>query len=408
MEYPIPAFKITLDGQDITGKFAPRLVSLDLTECRSDSADELSITLSDTDGQLAIPGKGARINVQIGWQESGLVDKGVFTVDEIEHSGAPDVLTLRARTASLIDTFRQPQERSFHDTTLGTVIEVIAFQQELKAGIAEALRGVKIAHLDQTRESDAAFLRRLGKKYDAAATVKNDTLLFMPAGRSKTASGRDLPVIRITRNLGDRHRYHSAERDSYSGVRVFWHDDRHGQRRSVVAGLPGNSKRLRTTYANEADARTAAVAEWQRIQRGAATLELSLAIGDPALMPQSPVAVVGFKTEIDHQDWLTAKVRHSISDAGFTSSIELETRTEEAEVEREDEVDLDPGVTGVITKWRDKVAKKQGEQLAGSRSNPKSLAHIYASKQTAVRAAKLEWEKIQERRQIIAENSEGT
>jgi hypothetical protein len=35
MGYPIPAFKITLDGQDITGKFAPRLVSLDLTECRT-------------------------------------------------------------------------------------------------------------------------------------------------------------------------------------------------------------------------------------------------------------------------------------------------------------------------------------------------------------------------------------
>jgi phage protein D len=354
-----------------------------------------------------MPSKGARIHVQIGWQESGLVDKGVFTVDEIEHSGAPDVLTLRARTASLIDTFRQPVERSFHDTTLGAVIEVIAFQQELKAGIAEALRGVKIAHLDQTRESDAAFLRRLGKKYDAAATVKNDTLLFMPAGRSKTASGRDLPVIRITRNLGDRHRYHSAERDSYSGVRVFWHDDRHGLRRSVVAGQPGNSKRLRTTYANEADARAAAVAEWQRIQRGAATLELSLAIGDPALMPQSPVAVVGFKTEIDHQDWLIAKARHSISEAGFTSSIELETRTEEAEVEREDEVDTDPGVTGVTAPWRDKVTKKQGEALAGSKSSVKALKHVYAGKQTAARAAKLEWEKIQERRDIIKENSNG-
>lgn len=407
MDYPIPAFKITLDGLDITTKFAPRLVSLDLTECRSDSADELSITLSDTDGQLAIPSKGARINVQIGWQASGLVDKGIFTVDEIEHSGTPDVLTLRARTASLIDTFRQPVERSFHDTTLGAVIEVIAFQQELKAGIAEALRGVKIAHLDQTRESDAAFLRRLGKKYDAAATVKNDTLLFMPAARSKTASGRDLPVIQITRNLGDRHRYHSAERDSYSGVRVFWHDDRHGLRRSVVAGAPGNSKRLRTTYANEADARTAAVAEWQRIQRGAATLELSLAIGDPALIPQSPVEVVGFKTDIDIQDWLAAKVRHSLSDAGFTSSIELETRTEEAEVEREDQADPDPGVTGVIAKWRDKVSKKQGEQLAGSRSHPKTLPHIYTSKQSAARSAKLEWVKIQERREIIAENREG-
>jgi phage protein D len=249
--------------------------------------------------------------------------------------------------------------------------------------------------------------------------VKNDTLLFMPAGRSKTASGRDLPTIQIARNLGDRHRYHSAERDSYSGVRVFWHDDKHGMRRSVVAGLPGNSKRLRTTYATETDARTAAVAEWQRIQRGLATFELSLAIGNPALMPQSPVNVMGFKTEIDHQDWLAAKVTHNLSDAGFTTDIECETRTEEAEVEREDQVDPDPGITGVFAKWRNLATKKTGQAfapstgkgkhvtpVAGATANTKTLKHVYANKQTAARAAKLEWGKIRERREIIKENSE--
>ena len=104
--------RMTADHSDLLRLFL-NLISLDLTECRCDSADELGITPPDTDGQLASPAKGARINVQIGWQESGLVDKGIFTVDEIEHSGAPDVLTLRARTASLIDTFRQPVECSF-------------------------------------------------------------------------------------------------------------------------------------------------------------------------------------------------------------------------------------------------------------------------------------------------------
>ncbi|GAC1413227.1 MAG: hypothetical protein NVSMB6_15230 [Burkholderiaceae bacterium] len=189
-------------------------------------------------------------------------------------------------------------------------------------------------------------------------------------------------------------------------------------RRSVVAGVPGNSKRLRTTYASEADARAAAVAEWQRIQRGAATLELLLALGNPTLMPQSPVMVAGFKTDIDHQDWLTAKVTHSLSDAGFTSSIELETRTEEAEVEREDEVDPDPGITGVFAKWRDVATKKTGQEFApstgkgqhatpatGATTSTKTLQHVYANKQTAARAAKLEWGKIRERREIIKENS---
>jgi phage protein D len=58
----------------------------------------------------------------------------------------------------------------------------------------------------------------------------------------------------------------------------------------------------------------------------------------------------------------------------------------------------------VIAKWRDKVSKKQGEQFAGSRSNPKTLPHTYANKQTAERAAKLAWVKIRERREVMQEN----
>ncbi|HWX02496.1 hypothetical protein [Collimonas sp.] len=118
-------------------------------------------------------------------------------------------------------------------------------------------------------------------------------------------------------------------------------------------------------------------------------------------------------------DWLTTKVTHSISDAGYTSRIEMETRTEEAEVEREDELDRDPGVTGVIAKWRDIISNKTGRELepttgtgklrkpvAGAAANPKTLTHIYANRQTAQHAAKSEWAKIIERRNIIRDNSE--
>lgn len=408
MNYPAPAFRITLDERDITGKIAPRLVSLNLTECRGEESDQLDLVLDDTDGQLAIPPRGARISLQIGWADTGLVDKGNFTVDEVEHSGAPDTITLRARTASLIDTFRQQQERSFHDTTLGAVIELIAFQHDLRAGIADPLRSVKIKHIDQTRESNAAFLRRMGKKYDAVATVKNDTLLFIPASASQTVSGKQLPTIKIIRSLGDSHRFHSAERDSYSGVRAFWHDAKRAHRRSVIAGVPGNSKRLHTIFANETDARTAAAAEWQRIQRGVCTFEMSLALGNPALIPQSPVVASGFKQQIDETDWLAVKITHNISSNGFTTQIEAETKTELEDTQRDIETDPDEGITGVVAQWSDKHRKgqKKGEEQAGSAGNLKKLPHTYASKQYAKRAANDEWDKIKETREYIKENSD--
>jgi hypothetical protein len=100
-------FRITLGGNDMTGTFKPRLMGMTLTECRGGEADQLDLTLDDADGKLAIPGKEEKIELQIGWEEEGLINKGSFIVDEVEHSGTPDQITLRARSADLLDHRRR-------------------------------------------------------------------------------------------------------------------------------------------------------------------------------------------------------------------------------------------------------------------------------------------------------------
>ena len=141
MSTNLPAFKVSIEDKDLTAIVLPRLINLTLTLCRGDESDQLDVSLDDSDGKLALPPRGAQIALALGWQSSCLVDMGKFTVDEVEHSGAPDTITLRARSAT--------------------------------------------------------------------------------------------------------------ESDAYTGMRAFWHDERYARRRSVVAGVPGNSKRLRTTFASE-------------------------------------------------------------------------------------------------------------------------------------------------------------
>ncbi|MFJ3046996.1 contractile injection system protein, VgrG/Pvc8 family [Herbaspirillum chlorophenolicum] len=403
-----PAFRLVIEEKDITQRVSDRLISITLRECRGDEADQLDVELSDADGKLKIPPKGAKLNFALGWLGKPLVDKGSFVVSSVSHSGTPDRLTIRARSASMIDAFRQQRDRSFHETTLGAVVDSIAAGNGLASGVAAGLRSIAIKHLDQTHESDSALLRRLGKKYDAVATVKNDTLLFIPINESRTASGKPLPVIKVVRKDGDQHQYESSESDAYSGVRAFWMDEKYGRRRSVVAGQAGNSKRLRTTYANEVDARQAAVAEWQRIERGLATFRLALALGNANIMPQSPVMVEGFKAEIDETDWLSKIVTHSIGGGGFTTSVEFETKSEAADTERELDHDPEEGITGVKANWHDKAKTKntKGTELAGKADNAKTLKRDYATKQSAKRAAVLEWAKIKEVREIIAENNQ--
>ena len=182
-DYPIPAWRVVLDGNDLTDRIAPRLIDLTLTECRGGEADQLDLRIHDHDGRMALPRRGVTLTVAIGWRDTGLVDKGTFRVDEVEHSGAPDIITIRARSADLTQKIRTRRERSWHDVTLGKVLRGLAGEHGLKAQIDAKLADIAIPHLDQTGESDVHLLQRLGKQYDAVATVKNGTLLFAPISR---------------------------------------------------------------------------------------------------------------------------------------------------------------------------------------------------------------------------------
>jgi len=324
--YAVPAWRVVLDGKDLTERMRPRLIDLTLSESRGGEADQLDLRVHDHDGRMAMPRRGVELSAAIGWQDSGLIEKGRFRVDEVEHSGAPDIITIRARSADLTHPLRTRRERSWHAVTLGAIVRNIAGEHGLQPRIEGALSGIQIPHLDQVNESDVHLLTRLGQRFDAVATVKAGALLFSPIGSGKTPSGIVLPDARITRRDGDQHRYSLADRDTYSGVRAYWNHKQGANRKSVLIGESGDAKRLRDTYNSEAEATEHAKAEWKRIQRGAATMAYTLALGRADLYPEQRLRVSGFKAEIDETKWLIAKTTHSITGSGgFTTALELET-----------------------------------------------------------------------------------
>lgn len=392
--YAVPAFRITVDGNDIAQLISPRLMSLQLTDNRGIEADQLSITLSDHDGLLAIPPKGAVVRLWLGWSDTGLVDKGTYTVDETEHSGAPDVLSIRARSADLRKGLKTKRERSWSNTTLGDVLGDIAIGNGLTATIAGALDGLPILQLDQANESDANLISRVGEEFDAVVTVKAGCLLCIPAGGGKTASGMELPHITLTRADGDQHRYLQADRDSYDGVRAYFYDVNSAKKQEAIAGGGDNLKDLRHTFSDRQSALRAARAEFNRLQRGSATLSYTLAVGRPDLIPELTYTLEGVKPEIDALIWYGGNVQHSLSaDSGYTVSLELESKLPEDTVEglaEENKGDY----TGIIAYYRDKKTGKQKTITAGDQSKPRRLKWLYASKTTAKRAVDREWQKV--------------
>lgn len=346
----IPAFNVLMGGKVLT-VLDEKLISLELTDNRGFNADELTISVDDSRGDIELPPRGAELSVSLGWQGEPLIYKGIYIVDEVSHSGPPDRIDITARSADFRDEFNVKREVSWHDVTVERIVSAIAHRYKLKPIISEQLMSAEIDHADQTQESDMSFLTRMADILGAIATVKNGCLLFILPGGGVSANGKALPEFAITRSSGDRHSFRIADRDAYTGVQAYWLDLDFGKKKKVtvrkrkkttekkprsssregdyIAGEDGNVFVLRTTYSSEIAAQRAAAAKWQQLQRGAAEFNLTLAYGRADLYPEMHGTVTGFKEAIDNQDWIIAKATHSIDDNGFQTRLELEAKIPE-------------------------------------------------------------------------------
>lgn len=249
------------------------------------------------------------------------------------------------------------REKSWHNTTIGEVVKEIAARHKLKMALGKELSDKPVEHIDQTNESDGSFLMRLARQYGAIASVKNGNLLFIRQGQGKSATGKPLPVITITRKDGDSHRFTLADRGAYTGVIASWLHTREPAKKEsttvkrkrrtkkqkkepeakqgdYLVGTDENVLVLNRTYANRGNAERAAKMQWERLQRGVASFSLQLAEGRADLYTEMPVKVSGFKQPIDDAEWTITTLTHTVSpDNGFTTSLELEVRIDDFEME---------------------------------------------------------------------------
>ena len=356
-----PDYMVKLAGSDITTDISRRLISLSLTDNRGFEADQLDIELDDADGLMQMPPRGAVLSVFLGWKGQALFHKGKFTVDEVEHRGAPDTLTLRARSADYRGSLNSRRDNSYHDTTLEAIVSAVAARNSLEPAVAESLKGVKVSHIDQTQETDAAFITRLAELNGGVVAIKAGKLIFIKPGSALTASGKPIPQMTLTRSDGDGHTFNIADRDAYTGVSATWLHTKEPKPKRVkvqrkkkekhlralqhpaakkttakaqkapeakegeyLAGSDENVFALTTVYATQKAAMRAAQAKWDKLQRGVAQFSISLARGRADLFPETPLAVSGFKAVIDAQPWIISKVTHSLNNGGYTTGLELE------------------------------------------------------------------------------------
>lgn len=322
----IPNYRILADDKDVTESIRGQAFQLRVTDKEGVEADEVELTVTDPGGRVVLPRRGVVIRPAMGWLGKPLVEKGSFTVDEVEHSGPPDQVRIKGRGSSMTSKLAEAREASYHEKTVGEILQAIAARHDLKPAIDGQLAGIKIPHIDQTRESDMHFVTRLALDLDAIGTIKDGRLVFVPAGAGTGATGQKLPTATITRTAKIRHSFTVKDRDAgATSAKAQFRDLAGAETKNAEVsggtGADGQTLTLKRVYPTEEEATVAAIMALKAANRKHAEISLELAVGRPELIAGQPLTLEGWRPEIDGIEWTIEEVAHSLTDQALTTSI---------------------------------------------------------------------------------------
>ena len=321
-----PILKLTADSKPLNDQVMARIMTLSVTDNKNLDADELTLTLDDHDGALALPKRGVKLQCWMGFVDVGVHDMGTYIVDSSEWSGSPDTISIKAKSADFKSSLKSGHSQSYHNKTLGEIAETVAKRQQLTLSIKPELVSIDVGHVDQTDESDIHLLTRLCHQYGAVVNIKHGKLLIFTANSNVSASGHALDITIITRQTGDQFRYSVEDRQGdYDNVATSYQDKKTAKRKTVdTNGTKAKTKKLKGTYKSKEAATAAANAEAKRIKEEQAKFSITTAYAYPAVTTESPIQLQGFKAEIDALKWTVDKAVHSYSkNSGLTTQLDL-------------------------------------------------------------------------------------
>ncbi len=117
-----PQFRITADGRDVTLLINDRLLSLRTTDKPGLESDEFELRIDARDGAVALPSRGAVLEVHLGYAGQTLNLLGRYTVDEVELSGPPDTLVIRGKASDLRGSGKTIRSGSWEQVTLQRIV----------------------------------------------------------------------------------------------------------------------------------------------------------------------------------------------------------------------------------------------------------------------------------------------
>lgn len=263
------------------GMIAAQATGLTYTDVASGKSDSISLSMSDIDMEWIgskMPKRGAELGAKIrltNWNSENegtkTFDCGDFILDDISFSGAPLSCVLGGVSVPIMDDFKSlPRTQAWEKTT----IQDIAREITNRAGITLYYDAdtIQIAEIEQSKQTDSAFLYSLCEKYGLAMKVYKHKIVIFDFVRYEEKKA----ILTLKPSDFTQWSYNTTIEGTYTGVNLDYTDPDTDNTINVTMGTTGRMYSINTQASSRYDAELQAAARVNEANRKIETMQVTM------------------------------------------------------------------------------------------------------------------------------------
>lgn len=263
-------------------KIVRQATAFSYTDVASGESDSVSITLHDIGkewlGEL-MPKRGANLAAGlqlVNWNEGEETKDficGNFILDDISFSGRPLSCVLGGVSVPAMDDFKSSQKtKTWEKTTIQNIASEIA--KAAGVDLVYDAEKIQIAELEQSKQTNSAFLYNLCEKYGLAMKVYNHKIVIFDILKYEAKKA----VTTLSENDLISWSYNTTIDGTYTGVELRYTDPDSKKKEAinVVMGEKGRLYSMNTQASSKYDAELQAAAKVNAANRKIETMDITI------------------------------------------------------------------------------------------------------------------------------------
>lgn len=219
--------QISIAGKDVSRDLAPYLISFTYNDKSSEQVDDINLTLEDRDDLFIadwLPNTGETIECKIicqNWYKPGdklTLDCGKFEIDEVTPGGPPSQIEIKAVSMLNANLRRELHNKVWESVSFEEVCLSIA--QSNAMDLVFDAGDINIDRVDQSEQSDLAFLAKLCEDYGCKLKINDNTLFIYD---EEIYEAKDIALV-INRFEISKYKFNLQAHDVYKDCKVIYFD----------------------------------------------------------------------------------------------------------------------------------------------------------------------------------------